>query len=272
MSDAPRSAPVAAFDAEHYWEGRLGDDWSLRGVGLRRLGSNFNAWAYRRRGERFEAIVEEFVPDRAGRRVLDVGSGTGFYLDAWLRLGVADLTGLDLSTVAASKLQGRYPELEILRADISDGPGSLAPGTFDVISCMDVLFHVVDHRRYAAALQTICTLLRPGGVFVWSDMFVHGPEEVQEHIVIRSLYRIEALLDHAGLAIAARRPMFFLMNEPRDTRSPWPLRAWKGFMGLASTSETLGELAGRITYTLDGWLDTRCTESPTTEIMVCVKR
>ena len=50
---------MADFDARSYWEGRLGQDWSLTGVGFRRMGRRFNEWAYRRRGERFEAVVVE---------------------------------------------------------------------------------------------------------------------------------------------------------------------------------------------------------------------
>jgi len=68
---------MSSFDTRSYWERRLADDWTLRGVGFRRMGSRFNEWAYRRRGERFVALVEEFVPERSELRVLDVGSGTG---------------------------------------------------------------------------------------------------------------------------------------------------------------------------------------------------
>jgi len=263
---------VSSFDTRAYWERRLADDWTLRGVGFRRMGSRFNEWAYRRRGERFVALVEEFVPERSELRVLDVGSGTGFYLDAWTRLGAKDVTGLDLTDAAVDKLRAKFPDLDIHRGDISEGLGDLGPGSFDVVTAMDVMFHIVDLRRFAAALRNVGALLRPGGLFIWSDLFLHGPEIIQEHIAIRSLYRIEAMLGNAGFDICGRRPMFFYMNEPRDMSNRTAWHAWRGVMRLAATAEPLGELAGRVGYRLDGWLDAHRIESPSTESMVCVKR
>jgi 2-polyprenyl-3-methyl-5-hydroxy-6-metoxy-1,4-benzoquinol methylase len=266
------SAVVSSFDPRAYWERRLADDWTLRGVGFRRMGKRFNEWAYRRRGERFEALVEEFIPQRTALRVLDVGSGTGFYLDAWSRLGAKQVIGLDLTDAAVDNLRKNFPELEVYRGDISEGLNEIKPGSIDVVSAMDVMFHIVDHRRFAAALRNIAVLLRPGGMFIWSDLFLHGHEVVQEHITLRSLYRIETMLDVAGFNIRGRRPMFFYMNEPRDTSSRILWEAWRGAMWLAASSEVLGGSAGRLGYRLDGWLDGRRTESPSTESMVCVKR
>lgn len=263
---------MADFDARSYWEGRLGQDWSLTGVGFRRMGRRFNEWAYRRRGERFEAVVREFLPDLSERRVLDVGSGTGFFLDAWMRLGAKEVVGLDLTDVAVTNLRKVFPDLDIHHGDISTGLGDLQPASFDVISAMDVLFHVVDNNRFATAISNIAELLTPGGMFVWSDLFVHGRENVQEHFATRSLYRSEAVMDAAGFDILGRRPMFHLMNEPRDMRSRALFDAWRGVMFVASRAEPLGNAAGRLGYKLDAWLDQRGNESISSEFMICRKR
>jgi SAM-dependent methyltransferase len=261
---------MSSFDTRAYWEQRLAEDWTLRGVGFRRMGSRFNEWAYRRRGERFAALVDDVLPERSSTRVLDVGSGTGFYLDAWRQLGAKQIVGLDLTEAAVGRLRDQFPDLEIVLGDISDGAG-LAPESFDVVSAMDVMFHIVDNDRFGAALSSIASVLRPGGLFIWSDLFLHTAEIVQEHIAVRSLYRVEAMVDAAGFDIVERRPMFFYMNEPRDSSSRVLWHTWRGAMGLAATSEPLGDLAGRFTYWLDGRLDGR-TESPSSEFMVCVKR
>jgi SAM-dependent methyltransferase len=269
MTDSP---VMTEFDARTYWEQRLDEDWSLTGVGFRRMGDRFNQLAYQRRGERFDDLVAEFLPNVHDARVLDVGSGTGFYLDRWRHVGAAEVVGLDLTEAAVGKLRERFPDLTIELGDITDGVATLAPESFDVISAMDVLFHIVDHERFARALRSIAALLKPGGVFVWSDLFLHGPEMVDRHIAIRSLYRIEALLDAADLEIVARRPMFFFMNEPRDTNSRLVWHSWRAMMGLAALAEPVADLVGRAAYRLDNWLDGRRTESPSTEFMVCVKK
>ncbi len=266
------SVPMTAFDARAYWENRLGADWSLEGVGFRRMGRNFNNWAYRLRGEQFAAIVEQFLPHRTQARVLDIGSGTGFYIDAWQALGAAEVVGMDLTDAAVDKLRGAFPTIDFVRNDITEGIAELPRESFDIVSSMDVMFHIVDPDRFAAALRNVAELLVPGGHFVWSDFFVHGREVVRGHIAWRSLYRIEALLDQAGFEIVGRRPMFFWMNEPRDTSSRLVLQGWKALMWLGSTSEAAGELAGRALYRLDRGLSLRRVESPSTEVMVCRKR
>ena len=263
---------MSSFDARQYWEDRLGDDWSLRGVGLRRMGAAFNDLAYQRRGERFDAVVQEFLPDVKPLRVLDVGSGTGFYLDRWQRLGVGEIVGLDLTEAAVSNLRLKFPELTILQGDISDGVPELEPASFDVVSCMDVLFHIVDDQRFGMALAQIAALLKPGGTFLWSDLFVHGPEVHDRHIAIRSLYRIEAMVEDRGFVVQGRRPMFHYMGEPRDTSSKLLFHGWRAMMGVAALSEPLAGLAGKAMYRLDGWLDTRHpTEGAANEFMICTK-
>jgi hypothetical protein len=179
---------------------------------------------------------------------------------------------MDLTDAAVSNLCHAFPEVRFVRNDISDGLGGLQAESFDIASSMDVLSHVVDNDRFAAALRNIATALVPGGHFVWSDLFVHGRESIQGHITWRSIYRIEELLGQAGLEVVARRPMFFWMNEPRDTDSRAVLNAWKAVMWAASSSEAAGNLAGRGLYRLDRGLASRRTESPSTEVMVCRKR
>lgn len=261
------------FDAHEYWQRRLGEDWSLRGVGQQRLGASFNEYAYRRRGERFQKVVEEFVPDVSSARVLDVGSGTGFYLDRWQRAGAKEVVGLDLTEAAVANLKTRFPDLDVHLGDISHGVGEFSASSFDVVSAFDVLFHIVDDELFASALTNIARLLRPGGVFLWSDLFVHRPKVTHNHIVFRNLHQTEALLDACGLEVLGRRPMFFTMAEPRDTSGNVLLFGWHAVMGFAALSDTLARQLAKATYRVDGWLDARYPqESISTEFMACRKR
>ncbi len=263
------------FDARAYWEARLGADWSLTGVGLRRLGRRFNVWAYRVRREIFLEIVAARVPDLSHARVLDVGSGTGFYIDRWREAGVASVAALDLTEAAAGRLRERYPTITVVRADIGAPlePALLeARGSFDIVSAMDVLFHIVDDDAFALALRNTRELLRPGGTFIWSDAFSHHLDTRVEHRASRTLSEVERLLDAAGFDIVVRTPMFVLMNEPVDVRRRSTLRAWQAMMGPASLAEPLGGFMGWLLYPLESRLVRRRRESPTTEIMVCRAR
>lgn len=260
---------MSTLNTRRYWEDRLGEDWSLQSVGFRRLGLRFNEWAYRLRAERFDDVLAQHVADVGKRTVLDVGSGTGFYIDAWQRAGVESVQGVDLTEAAVGKLRSKHPDVEFIRADVSTGVPNVASGSVDIVSAMDVLFHITEDDRFAMALAEVARMLKPGGLFIWSDLFLHGPERRLPHVSWRSLYRTESLLDRAGFEVVDRTPMFVTMNEPHDTRFGVARAAWYGLMGLASQSERLGDAVGHATYLIDKRLTRRLAESPTTEIMIC---
>ena len=198
--------------------------------------------------------------------MLDIGSGTGFYVDRWLRLG-ADVTGVDLTEVAVERLTAAYPDARFVRADIGrplDSELQALESTMDVVSAFDVLFHITDDDAYARALANIRLLLRPGGVFLWSDNFLHGPTVRLRHQVSRSLVEITDVLSEAGLTIVDRVPMFVLMNQPTDVRSRWPRVAWSALLSPAVVSDRLGGGLGALLYPFERRLVSRVRESPTT--------
>lgn len=258
-----------------YWERRLRDHFTLEGVGYLRLGRRYNEWMYRVRGEVFDRVVaEETAAMPRPLTVLEVGAGTGFYVERWLAMG-AKVTGVDLTDVAIQNLTRRFPEGRFLQCDIG-APlrGSLADAVhdYDVVSAFDVLFHIVDDTAYARALENIGQLLKPGGLFIWSDNFVHQEAIRVDHQVSRSLPEIEAALDRAGFDVVRRVPMFVLMNYPADTRSRLVRWAWTAMVAPALLSDRLGGLLGRLLYPIERRLLRSRTESPSTELMVCRKR
>jgi SAM-dependent methyltransferase len=265
-----------AFDSSDYWERRLRDHFGLEGVGYLRLGPSYNRWMYRVRGEVFDRVVEEQLGRRGeraedGLRVLDVGSGTGFYVDRWRRFG-AQVTGLDLTEVAVTRLAASYPEASFLRADIGrplDGHLAALAGSLDAVSAFDVLFHIVDDAAYRQALANVARLLRPGGLFLWSDNFIHRPTVRVTHQVSRSLAEITGALAAAGFAVVDRVPMFVLMNYPTDTRWALARWAWTALVAPAMLSDFLGGALGAALYPIERRLVRRLRESPSTELMVC---
>lgn len=265
------------FDNRQYWETRLREHYSLAGVGYLRLGRRFNEWMYRVRGAVFDETVREYgsagVRKWEGCEVLDVGAGTGFYVDRWLRLG-ARVTGLDLTEVAVEELSRCFPGARFVRADIGQplDPAALAAGSFDAVSAFDVLFHIVDDGQYARAFTNIASLLKPGGWFFWSDNFLRHPTERVTHQVSRTLAESTACVEAAGLEVVDRVPMFVLMNYPADTTSRLARWAWTAMVAPAALAEPVGWAVGALLYPLERALLRRKRESPSTELMVCRKR
>ncbi|HEU5218917.1 MAG TPA: class I SAM-dependent methyltransferase [Gemmatimonadales bacterium] len=275
------TSPGTPFDNKHYWEARLREHYSLAGVGYLRLGRRFNEWMYRVRGKVFDRIVAQLAEKGepatangwAGAAILDVGAGTGFYVDRWKRLG-ARVTGLDLTDVAVDELTRCFPGSRFVRADIG-GPLESVPlraGSFDAVSAFDVLFHIVDDAAYGRAFRNIAALLKPGGWFLWSDNFLRAPTERVTHQASRPLAESSRLVEEAGLEVVTRVPMFVLMNYPADTRSRLARWAWTAMVAPAVLGEPLGWALGAALYPLERALVRRKRESPSTELMVCRKR
>lgn len=260
---------MADFDASSYWERRLGERYELESVGCTGLGGALNAWMYRVRRHVFLAEMRSRLAHAPAPRVLDIGSGTGFYVERWHELGAASVTGSDLTSVAIEQLRRRFPRDTFEQFDIGEPELPLDAGAFDAISAIDVLFHIVDDERFAQAMRNIFAMLAPGGTFVFSDNFVHGEAVRVNHQASRSLAEIESVVRACGFEIVRRRPMFVLLNTPVDSKA-WPLRAWWKALTVASShSDLVGRAVGGLVYPLELALVRRLREGPSTELMVC---
>jgi SAM-dependent methyltransferase len=98
-----------------------------------------------------------------GGRVLDLGCGTGFFIESLqARLGSSlEPWGLDPSPLALSICRNRGLR-QVFPGSALD-LGAVTGQTFDAIFLLDVLEHIDDD---AATLQLLKPLLRPGGVII----------------------------------------------------------------------------------------------------------
>ena len=254
----------------NYWERRLAESDTLSGVGWLGLGEPFNRWMYRVRRWTF---VRRLRPLLGGRRpaVLDVGTGSGFYIERWLELGASSITGADLTDAAVDRLRHRFPAQRFIRLDIgADDPGLEDEG-FDVISAMDVLFHLTEDDAYERAICNLARMLKPGGVLVFTENFVHGPRRSGPHQVSRSLDEIERLVREAGLVPLWRRPAFVLMNGPVDSTGRALAVGWRALTGVLTRWPNAGTVVGAVLAPLELLLVSTRREGPSTEMMACRK-
>lgn len=160
--------------------------------------------------------------------VLDVGSGTGFWLNMWKSVGVPKVVGSDLTHFAATNLRKENPGVEILELDIadSDAVGRITE-RFDLISAFDVLFHITKEANFTRAISNIASLLRPGGYFLFSDNLLHTRARRAVHEVDRTLQDYTRELEAHKLIICSRVPVFVVMNTPVDFPFEFPQLAWR---------------------------------------------
>jgi len=106
----------------------------------------------------------------SGVRALDVGCGGGILADSMARKG-ADVTGIDLSTKALKVAQLHALEAEtpriIYREISAEALAVEAPGSFDVVTCMEMLEHVPDP---ASVVRACSELVKPGGWVFFSTL------------------------------------------------------------------------------------------------------
>jgi 2-polyprenyl-3-methyl-5-hydroxy-6-metoxy-1,4-benzoquinol methylase len=260
------------YAAREYWERRLSERWGLHGVGHFTYGQPYNEWLYRVRKRVFLRHVRTLPIGLSDAAVLDIGSGTGFWLDVWHCLGVKTVVGSDMTVVAVKKLRDRHPDLEVLALDISEDDAVRTTGKrFDLISAFDVLFHIMEQDRFENAISNIATLMRPGGYFLFTDTFLHGKSVRSNHQVSRSLEEITRLLGANNLEVVVRAPMFVLMGMPTDTSSRVPEFLWKVGMAPVRFVSFIGHAYGAALLPLELLLTMLLRESPSTEIMICRK-
>jgi 2-polyprenyl-6-hydroxyphenyl methylase/3-demethylubiquinone-9 3-methyltransferase len=113
-----------------------------------------------------------YVENAVGLRdaqVLDVGCGGGILSEAMARSG-ARVIGIDLSQAVldVAELHALEGKLAIeYRAIAAEELAAARPGSFDLVTCMEMLEHVPDP---AAALAALASLVKPGGHVIISTL------------------------------------------------------------------------------------------------------
>lgn len=261
-----------AFSPREYWEKRLSEKWGLHGVGHLSYGRPYNEWLYRIRKRVFLRKLKELPVDLVHAEVLDIGSGTGFWLHMWKAVGVHSVVGSDLTQVAVQNLRSENSGTEIVELDVTDEEVvSGIERQFDIISAFDVLFHIVDEKRFASAIANIARLLRPGGYFFFSDCLLHKRSRHAAHEVDRTLDEFTRELQTSGLEICSRVPVFVLMNTPIDLPLEFPQLAWRLMMSPVRFAPWLGHIYGALLYLPEILLTRVLPEGPTTEMVTCRK-
>jgi SAM-dependent methyltransferase len=261
---------MTTFNPQEYWENRLKKSFNLHGVGDIGLGVNYNNALYEVRKFAFHKLMKRLKINFTDKKVMDIGSGTGFYIERWKELNVESIHGTDITNVVVENLGKQFSEHTFSQLDIGEKMDNSLP-QYDFISAFDVLFHIVDDTRFEQAINNIHGLLNKGGYFVISDNFIHSETKRIEHQVIRSYDYLTKTIETAGFKLIKTIPMFVLMNDPVDTKNRFIKKIFWMISKNVRKGETMGKLIGSVMMPIEKLLISLKSESPATEIKLYQK-
>jgi len=133
---------------------------------------NWDSPAGRRRADRRAELFVEHGDLRPGRRALELGCGTGVFLERVAGCG-AEIRGIDLSEDLLEKARvrlARFASVGLDRGNAEDLP--YPDGHFDAVYGSSVLHHLDLDR----ALRAVFRVLKPGGRLVFAEPNILNPQ------------------------------------------------------------------------------------------------
>ena len=223
-----------AYQPDEYWKQRVGDASQLAAVGQSGLGA-YNSIAYGFRRRAILKAVSQLNRPLSAVRLFEAGFGTGYYLQLWQSLGIHQVMAMDISPAAVRRAQALFPEFEVLCGDIVQPSGH--DGDFDVVTAIDVLYHITDDGSWSQALRNLSRMVRSGGHLVLTDKFPpHEPYQSFAHVRRRPYDWYARELAESGLRVTATYPVFIFMDDPLPCGRPrWlaklSLLQWRALTG-----------------------------------------
>lgn len=108
-----------------------------------------------------------------GAAVVDIGSGSGHWIDFYKALGAGSITGMDVSQSSASFLANRYAgddTIAIHHGKALDVIGRL-DRDYDLVNAIGVMFHMVNDDEWRETIRAVGRRLKPDGLFVIGGEF-----------------------------------------------------------------------------------------------------
>jgi SAM-dependent methyltransferase len=199
------------YQPAKYWSERLADQYDLRGTGHLSYSRGYNQWLYRAKRRALKRALEGVEP---GATALDLGSGTGWVVRELLAAGLK-VEGCDIAELAVDRLRERFPGATFFQATLGRDPLPREDATYDLVTALDVMYHVTDDSAWGAALSEAARVLRPGGFLVASDGLGAEDRMPSDHVRFRSLGRWSEAAAAAGLRRERVDPYFRWLSRDR---------------------------------------------------------
>lgn len=204
--NGPAIRTLGAQEALEFWDRRHQSSGELRSGGDLSFDHATNEIFYALRLGRLIDIVGDASSVVAPLRVLDAGCGKGFFARAMARFG-HQVDGIDTSPHAIDKCRN-----ERVAADayaVCSLSGWAPPYLYDVVYCIDVLFHIMDDSVWESSVRNLASLVRLGGRIVLVDHTGDADRVWGDYQKTRAASRYHVLLSQLGFGEVTTVPYAF---------------------------------------------------------------
>lgn len=266
------------YDPRVYWEQRLSKEVDITTVGHQGLGYAYNKWLYRARHRAMDRALRTLKIDVLGKSVLELGVGSGAWIPFWQARDPARIVGVDITLASVDALAKQYPHLNFLQGDICSSLLLVPGGGFDLVTAMDVLFHITDDNGFSNAILNVARLMKQGGWAIITDSFCTTPCGPFFHEHHRTYDHYVKELSAMSLTPVHLEPIFFLMTTTLCTERRLFDRATRMILRLVSKlaarrqTKWLNEPFGYSLYFLDGVLRRIVKSGPSFKILFARKQ
>ncbi|MFE0250991.1 class I SAM-dependent methyltransferase [Streptomyces sp. NPDC059010] len=192
-----------------YWDARhAGHDELASGAHLG-LDRPANEIFYARRLGTLLSLIGDLSSPAAPLFVLDAGCGKGYFARALARCGHrVDAFDTSPHAIEHARAEGGGPRCAVAALD-----EWRSPWPYDIVVCVDVLFHVPDDEEWRAALRNLASLVRVAGRLIVTDVATDEvpaePPNPDALVVHRPIAAYRAELEPLGLRHILSSPYGF---------------------------------------------------------------
>jgi len=199
------------YEPREYWEKRLRKHFNLKGVGCVRFNESYNKYLYSLKEMVLNRVLNEYHINVKGKSILDVGCGTGFFIEYYRERGAAKILGIDIAPISINNLRKKFTDVEFQVLDISkEIPFK---NIFDLVNAFDVMYHIIDEDRFRKAILNICNATRRKGFVLITDVFGKRDIRPAAHVKFRCYLKYKQLLLDGGVRILGIFPLYYLMGR-----------------------------------------------------------